>query len=376
MTEYLRDQIREVISHPGINTDMKRIAGMILDEKRISPDDGLLLFEQGEPGFLGMLAGFVRKKKNDDEVYFIRNFHIEPTNVCVNKCRFCSYSHHFSKIRWELTPEEILEKVKTQGPDVREIHITGAVHPERDLTYYGDLLKAIRTLRPDLHIKAYSAVELDYMITRSGLSFEEGIRYLHQCGLDSIPGGGAEIFDETIRKEIAPTKSSPEVWLKIHETAHQLGLTSNATMLYGHIESFAHRIDHMERLRKLQDITRGFNAFIPLKFRNKNHELGDIPETSVVEDMRNYAVSRIYLDNFPHLKAYWPAIGKTNAQLALDFGVDDLDGTINDSTRIYSLAGADDQNPVMTTTEMEDFIRKAGKVPVERDSLYRKITLR
>ena len=374
--EKFSDRIAQLAAGPGIPEELKRIAGTVLDGKRITPDEGILLFEKGEPGFLGMLAEFVRREKNGNEVYFIRNFHIEPTNVCVNKCRFCSFSHHFSSVQWELTPEEILEKVKEQEPSVREVHITGAVHPKRDIQYYGELLKAIRSERPGLHIKAYSAVELDYMIRKSGMTFSEGLAFLKECGLDSIPGGGAEIFDATIRKEIAGMKSTSEDWLAIHETAHRQGIPSNATMLYGHVENYAHRIDHMERLRRLQDLTGGFNAFIPLKFRNKNHELGDIPEVSVMEDMKTYAVSRIYLDNFIHLKAYWPAIGKKNSQLSLAFGVDDLDGTINDSTKIYSLAGADDQNPSMTSSEMEEFIRQAGKVPVERDSLYRRIPAR
>jgi aminodeoxyfutalosine synthase len=371
--ETLSGRISELSKGPLIPQDLKDVAASVLNGKRISPADGILLFEKGDPGFLGMLAEFVRREKNRDEVYFIRNFHIEPTNVCVNKCRFCSFSHHFSSIRWELTPAEIIEKVSEQEPDVREVHITGAVHPQRDIQYYGDLLQSIRAARPSLHIKAYSAVELDYMIRKSGMTFAEGLAYLKECGLDSIPGGGAEIFDETIRRDIAGMKSSSLDWLAIHETAHRIGIPSNATMLYGHVENYSHRIDHMERLRRLQDRTGGFNAFIPLKFRNKNHELGDIPEVSVIEDMKTYAVSRIYLDNFPHLKAYWPAIGKKNSQMSLAFGVDDLDGTINDSTKIYSLAGADDQNPAMTISEMEEFIRQAGKVPVERDSLYRKI---
>jgi aminodeoxyfutalosine synthase len=371
--EKLKERILEAAGASHLAPELKAVANHVLDGRRITPAQGLLLFERGDPGFLGMLAEFIRKQKNGDDVFFIRNFHIEPTNVCVNKCRFCSFSHHFSKEQWELTPEEILDKVKEQGPDVREVHITGAVHPNRDIIYYGELLKAVRALRPGLHIKAYSAVELDYMVRKSGMTFEEGLTYLHDCGLDSIPGGGAEIFDETIRKEIAGMKSTSEDWLLIHETAHRLGIPSNATMLYGHVETYVHRVDHLERLRLLQDRTGGFNAFIPLKFRNKNHELGDIPEVPVTEDMKNYAVSRIYLDNFPHLKAYWPAIGKQNSQLALGFGVDDLDGTINDSTKIYSLAGAGDQNPAMTTSEMEEFIRLAGRTPVERDSLYQRI---
>jgi aminodeoxyfutalosine synthase len=315
----------------------------------------------------------VRKRKNGDLASFIRNFHIEPTNICVNRCSFCSYSHHFSRTSWELTVEEMLDKVAKQDASVRELHITGAVHPERDIIYYGDLLKRIKGVRPGLHIKAYSAVEMDYMIRKSGMGITEALSYLKSCGLDSIPGGGAEIFDEALRKEICGMKSSSQAWLEIHETAHSLGIPSNATILYGHRESFAQRIDHLERLRRLQDRTGGFNAFIPLKFRNGNNEMSAIREVPVTEDMRMYAVSRIYLDNFPHLKAYWPAVGRNLARIALSFGVDDLDGTINDSTRIYSSAGSAEMSPVMTVSEMVTMIREAGRVPVERDSLYNNI---
>jgi aminodeoxyfutalosine synthase len=362
--------LRETISSTRIKEPLKAIAEKVLKGERITPGEGLILFHEGELGLLGMLAGYIRFMKNGKNAYYIRNFHIEPTNICVNKCRFCSFSHHFSKDQWELTLDEILGKVLEQGRDVREVHITGAVHPGRDIYYYGEILTKIREIRSDLHIKAYSAVELDYMIRRAGMTFAEGLSYLIACGLNSIPGGGAEIFDEKIRGEICGMKSSSEDWLLIHETAHKLGLTSNATMLYGHLETYEHRIKHLERLRMLQDRTHGFNAFIPLKFKNRNHELGNIPEVSITEDMKNFAVSRIFLDNFVHIKAYWPAIGKTNASLALEFGVDDMDGTINDSTRIYSLAGAEEQNPVMTTSEMADLIRNSKRTPVERDSLY------
>ncbi len=352
---------------------MKVIADKVNRAERISPEDGLLLFEHGELGFLGMLADLVRERLNGNKAYFIRNFHIEPTNICVNKCKFCSYSHHFSPDKWELTREEILGKVLAQDKNVGEVHITGAVHPDRDIHYYGELLKLIREARPDLHIKAYSAVELDYMIAKAGMDIEAGLAYLKSCGLDSIPGGGAEIFDETIRKIICGMKSTSEAWLAIHEAAHRLGLPSNATMLYGHREHYSHRIDHLDRLRRLQDRTSGFNAFIPLKFRNTNNEMSGITEVSVVEDMKMYAISRIYLDNFPHLKAYWPAVGRKLARVSLSFGVDDLDGTINDSTRIYSLAGAEEQSPVMTVSEMREMITDAQRVPVERDSLYRAV---
>jgi aminodeoxyfutalosine synthase len=363
-------EVSALISGSGITSTLAALCRKILKGGRILPGEGLMLFEEAPLGLLGTLAEFVRARKNGNRVYFIRNFHIEPTNVCVNKCRFCSFSHHFSKNQWELTLDEILDRIASDGPGAAEVHITGAVHPKRDLYYYGEILKEIRKRQPGLHIKAYSAVELDYMIRKAGLSFGEGLEYLKSCGLDSIPGGGAEIFDEAIRQDICGMKSSSSDWLQIHETAHRLGIPSNATMLYGHVETYTHRIDHLERLRRLQDRTRGFQAFIPLKFRNWNNEMEQLPELPVTDDMRNYAVSRIYLDNFEHLKAYWPAIGKQNAILSLSFGVDDLDGTINDSTRIYSLAGAEEQNPAMTSAEMNSLILGAGRVPVERDSLY------
>jgi aminodeoxyfutalosine synthase len=211
------------------------------------------------------------------------------------------------------------------------------------------------------------------MITRAGLNISEGLGLLKEYGLDSIPGGGAEIFDEKLRKMICDEKSSSEKWLSIHETAHHLGIPSNATILYGHMETYAHRIDHMERLRALQDKTAGFNAFIPLKYKKSNNSMSYLGEVNVIEDLRNYAVSRIYLDNFPHIKAYWPMIGKESAQLSLSFGVDDMDGTIDDTTRIYSMAGAEDENPAMSTDEICRLIREAGYIPVERDSIYNPI---
>jgi len=264
-------EIQKIIQYTGVSDVLSEIARKTLHGERISPDEGVVLFNQGGLGFLGLLADFVRESKNGNKAFYIRNFHIEPTNICVNKCKFCSYSHHFSPEKWELTVDEILDKVLSQDDNVSELHITGAVHPDRDIHYYGDLVKQIKRIRPGLHVKAYSAVELDYMIDRSGMQIREGLEYLKSCGLDSIPGGGAEIFDAAIRKNICGMKSTSEKWLDIHETAHQLGIPSNATMLYGHLESYFHRIDHLERLRQVQDRTGGFNAFIPLKFRNSNN---------------------------------------------------------------------------------------------------------
>jgi aminodeoxyfutalosine synthase len=213
-------------------------------------------------------------------------------------------------------------------------------------------------------------VELDYMFRKAKVSVEEGLKILKEAGLDSIPGGGAEIFNEKVREKICADKVNGEGWLFIHEMAHKLGMHSNATMLYGHIESYADRIDHMSRLRALQDRTGGFNTFIPLKFRNGDNDMSHIPEVSVIEDFKTYAVARLYLDNFAHLKAYWPMLGRKNAQLSLAFGVDDIDGTIDDTTKIYSMAGSEEQNPAMTTEEIVTLIKQVNRKPVERDTLY------
>jgi aminodeoxyfutalosine synthase len=319
------------------------------------------------------LAGIVRRRHNGNQAYFNRNFHIEPTNKCIYNCRFCSYHKpEGDPESWEYSHEEMLEIVKRfDDKAVTEVHIVGGVHPAYDLHYWGSLIKKIKAYRPSLHIKAFSAIELDYMISLAGCSIEEGLALLKGYGLDSIPGGGAEIFDEKLRKIICNEKPSSKQWLKIHETAHRLEIASNATMLYGHIETYAHRINHMERLRSLQDKTMGFNAFIPLKYKQSNNSMSYLGEVNTLEDLRNYAVSRIYLDNFNHIKAYWPMTGKECAQISLSFGTDDMDGTIDDTTRIYSMAGSKEENPAMSTDEICTLIRQAGFTPVERDSLYR-----
>ena len=357
------------------DSELLLIANKIKDNIRITPEDGLLLYKRADLALIGLLAGTVRRKGNGNFAYFNHNFHIEPTNKCIYNCRFCSYHKPAGDPEsWEYSHEEMLDIVKKfDAKDVTEVHIVGGVHPTHDLHYWGSLLKKIKEHRSALHIKAFSAVELDYMITRTGLTLEEGLRYLKDYGLDSIPGGGAEIFDEKLRKIICDEKSSSQLWLKIHETAHRIGIQSNATILYGHMETYKHRIDHLERLRALQDKTGGFNAFIPLKYKKSNNSMSYLGEVSIIEDLRNYAVSRIYLDNFPHIKAYWPMIGKESAQLSLSFGADDMDGTIDDTTRIYSMAGSKEENPTMSTNDICQLIRDAGFTPVERDSLYRPI---
>jgi aminodeoxyfutalosine synthase len=362
-----------LINQANLDKDLKKIAEKVLNEKRITTSEAITLYEKGELGYLGVLANYIREKKNGNYTYFNRNFHIEPTNLCVFDCKFCSYSRNFKQKEeaWEMTEEEIYDFVrKYDGQPVTEVHIVGGVHPKLNLEFFARILRNLRKIRPDIHRKGFTAVELEYMFRKAKVSIREGLTYLKENGLQSLPGGGAEIFDETIRKEICADKCDSKTWLEIHETAHQLGLSSNATMLYGHIETYAHRVDHMNRLRELQDRTGGFNAFIPLKFRNKNNQMSHIPEVSTIEDLRNYAVARIFLDNFSHIKAYWPMIGRETAALSMSFGVDDLDGTIDDSTKIYSMAGSEEQNPALSTKELVNLIKNHGRHPVERDTLY------
>jgi aminodeoxyfutalosine synthase len=360
------------IQNSSIPDNLKQIAEKVFSGKRISREDGILLYEKGELGFLGSLANHIREQKNGDNTYFNKNIHVEPTNVCINNCSFCSYSRKQNETGcWELNLEDILEIIKKhKGKNISEIHIVGGVHPERDLQFYCDMLKGVKEIMPNIHIKAFTAAEIDFMIKKSGYTLGDGLDLLKKSGLDAIPGGGAEIFDEEIRKIICPEKITGQEWLDIHEESHKHGIPTNATMLYGHMENYAHRIDHLDRLRTLQDKTGLFQAFIPLKFRNKNNKLSHLAEVSGVEDMKNYAISRIYLDNFNHIKAYWPMIGKEATQLALSFGVDDIDGTIEDTTKIYSMAGSEEQSPALSTEEIVALIKTVKRTPIERDTMY------
>ena len=365
--------IQELFSSGKLQDDLAEIVNKITHSIRITPDEALILYEKADLGLLGALANQIREVKNGHFTYFNRNFHIEPTNKCVFTCKFCSYSRLIqqSEDAWELSEQEMLDIVrKYDGIPVTEVHIVGGVHPKMSIHFFANLIRQIKELRPEIHIKAFTAVELEYMFRKAKLSYEDGLKLLKDHGMDSLPGGGAEIFDEEVRNLICKDKATAKEWLDIHETAHGLGMHSNATMLYGHIESYAHRIDHMNRLRELQDRTHGFNTFIPLKFRNAGNEMSHIREVSVTEDLRCYAMSRIFLDNFTHLKAYWPMIGKSTTQLLLNFGVDDIDGTIDDSTKIYAMAGAEDQHPAMTTKDLVELIKGVGRHPVERDTLY------
>jgi aminodeoxyfutalosine synthase len=356
--------------------ELQRIGEKIIAGERITEREGLELFERGSLPYLGALANWVREKLHGNKTYFNRNFHIEPTNVCVFTCQFCSYSRLYAHRDegWELSQQQMLDIVKKyDGKPVTEVHIVGGVHPKMNLEFFAELLQKIKAHRPELHIKGFTAVELDYMFRKAKLSVEEGIKRLHAAGLDSMPGGGAEIFHPDVRNVISADKVDAEGWLAIHEAAHREGMHTNATMLYGHIESYVHRLDHMNRLRELQDRTHGFNTFIPLKFRNKDNDMSHVAESSIVEDMKLYAVARLFMDNVPHLKAYWPMLGRQNAQLTLSFGVNDLDGTIDDTTKIYSMAGSEEQTPSLSTAQLVTLIKQVGREPVERDTLYNEV---
>lgn len=367
------DQVRTLVSLSNVSEALKTIAEKVLAEQRITPAEGLLLYEEADLNFVGMLANYIREKRHGDFVFFNHNIHIEPTNICVYDCKFCSYSRliKHKEEGWEMSEEQILDKIRSyEGQKITEVHIVGGVHPKMGLDFFANMIKNIKAIRPDIHVKAFTAVELHYMCKKAKVSYAEGLRILKEHGQGSLPGGGAEIFHPDIRTQICEDKCTADEWLAIHEAAHNLGMPSNATMLYGHIEKYEHRIDHMERLRTLQDKTSGFNTFIPLKYRNQGNQMSHVPEVSIIEDLRNYAISRIYMDNFGHVKAYWPMIGRQIAQLSLAYGVDDMDGTIDDTTKIYSMAGAEEQNPSLTTRQLAEMIKQVGRRPVERDTVY------
>lgn len=363
---------RELLLSATLPSNIEPIVQKVLTSERLTVSDAVTLFEQADLGLLSLLASYANHRKNGDEVAFNKNFHIEPTNICVYKCKFCSYQRELGQEgAWEMSLKQIEELSATfKERGITEVHIVGGVHPKWDVDYYGKMVQRVKQMLPEVHVKAFSAIELHFIFAKAKLSYREGMRKLKSYGLDSIPGGGAEIFDADIRSKICPDKAKAEQWLGVHEAAHLEGVSSNATMLYGHVESFMHRVLHMEQLRILQDKTGGFNCFIPLKFRKANNPLSYLGETNTVDDLKTFAVARLFLDNFNHIKAYWPMLGKEVTKMALSFGVNDIDGTIDDTTKIYSMAGVEDQKPKMTVTDLTALITSAGKLPVERDSCY------
>nr|MBC7612463.1 aminofutalosine synthase MqnE [Pseudopedobacter sp.] len=370
-------QLETILKDQNLPKQHRIIAEKVKKSERITFDEGVYLFEKGELSYVGVLANYIREKRYGNNTYFNRNFHIEPTNLCVYDCKFCSYSVLIKERSegWEYTTEDMLNIVKSyDGQPVTEAHIVGGVLPQYDMAFYQKLFSEIKKHRPDLHVKALTPVEYHYIFKKAKVDYATGMKLMKEAGLESMPGGGAEIFHPEIREQIAKDKCNADQWLQIHEEWHKLGMRSNATMLYGHIEKFWHRVDHMERLRDLQDKTGGFQTFIPLKFRNQDNQMSNVPESTVVEDLRNYAISRIYLDNFDHIKAYWAMISRSTAQLSLNFGVDDIDGTLDDTTKIYSMAGAEEQHPGMSTMELVKLIKAVGRKPIERDTLYNVVT--
>lgn len=352
------------------SSELERIFSKIERRERITAAEALTLWSDAPLARMGAAAMAIKRERSGDMVFYNNNIHIEPTNICVFKCRFCSYRRaRGEEGSWLLTLDDIAKKAaERRGTGITEVHIVGGVHPDHTLEDYEAMITAVRRELPGVTIKAFTAVELAHIIDKAGVPLTEGLRRLVKAGMGAIPGGGAEIFDEQIRAQICPEKGSTAQWLTVHEAVHSMGLTSNATMLYGHIERPEHRIDHMLRLRELQDRTGGFNAFIPLKFRALNNSMEACGETGIVDDMRTLAMARIFLDNFPHIKAYWPMYGLVATEMALAFGADDVDGTIDNTTRIYSMAGADEA--VMTTGELFELAARAGLRAVERDTYY------
>ena len=356
----------------GFSPRLRAVVDKVAGGGRIDGGEALVLWEEAPLALMGTLAFDIKRRKSGDKVFYNRNFHIEPTNICLFNCRFCSYRRpEGSPEAWDYSMEEVERIAESRaGTPVTEVHIVGGVHPRHGLHYYADMIRRVKRILPHAAVKAFTAVELAYMIDREGLTDREGLSLLKDAGMAAIPGGGAEIFDEQVRREICPEKCGAERWLSLHGAAHEIGIPTNATILYGHVENIGHRIDHLDRLRSLQDATGGFDAFIPLKFRKEGNALSGAGEVSVVEDLKTIALSRIYLDNFPHIKAYWPMYGKVTTEMALTFGADDIDGTIDDTTRIYSMAGAEDAHPTLGLEEIGRMAASAGLTAVERDTFY------
>lgn len=347
------------------------ISNAVRRGERISIEAALKLWREAPLWLLGELATARKRKASGQTVYYNRNVHLEPTNICLFNCEFCSFRRREGDPdAWYMSLDEIEARAKElQGTDITEVHIVGGVHPKHDLDTYCAMIRRVKSMLPHVTVKAYTAVEIFYMIRHEGVSVVEGLRRLKEAGMECIPGGGAEIFDAELRKKICPDKCSSEEWLAVHRAAHNMGIATNCTMLYGHIETLEQRVDHLNRLRELQDEAPGFDAFIPLKYHSRGNRMSEAGECSVEDDLRMIAISRIFLDNIPHIKAYWVSYGKATTEMALMFGADDIDGTIGDTTKIYSMAGGV-ARPTMSVEELEAMVVAAGYRPVERDSHY------
>ncbi len=352
---------------------LEAIREKVLRGERLGFEDGLALFNEPDVLAVGQLANQVREARHGDRTYFNRNLRIEVTNVCVASCLFCSFAkleEHMPGAH-TMTLEQAwkkFEEARAAGVAPTEVHIVNGLHPGLPFSYYEDLLRGFKRIDPTVHLKCFTAVEIHFFAQHYGMTHREVLERLRAAGLDSLPGGGAEIFDEDVRRRISPDKATASEYLEVHRIAHQMGMRSNVTMLYGHIETFAHRVDHLLRVRELQDETKGFQAFIPLAFHPDGNGMKKLPAPTAMDDLRTIAVSRLMLDNVDHIKAYWVSLTPDVAQIALRFGADDIDGTIVHET-IYKAAGSRSPDG-LSYDELVRLIREAGRTPVERDTLY------
>jgi len=358
--------VKEYIKQAGLAEIYDKVVG----SERLSIEDGLKLYRTDDILAVGYLANIARQRLNGDRAYFIYNQHINYSNVCTNLCKFCAFGREKGDdLAYEMSVEDVKAKVSQRLDEpIVEIHMVGGIHPDLPFDYYLDLLQGIKEVRPGVHIQAFTCVEIAHLASLSGKSVAGTLEVLRDAGLGSIPGGGAEVFSKRIREKTCEHKLSGEKWLEIARTAHKCGLHTNATMLYGHIETYEERLEHLEALRTVQDETKGFLAFIPLAFHPKNTAMDSLSGTTGIDDLKTIAVSRLILDNFPHIKAYWVMIGPKLAQVALSFGADDMDGTVKEEV-ITHMAGAETDQAIGSTTLIK-LIKEAGRIPVERGTLY------
>ena len=356
---------------------LQEVASKLDAGVRLSLDDGLRLIECADLFAVGWLANRERERRHGDDTFFNHNLRLEATNVCVASCLFCS----FARLQpddtgaYTMSLEQAWNKLRERGDQaLTEVHVVNGLHPDLPFEYYTELLRGFKEIRPDIHLKCFTAVEIAFFADLYGKTDEQVLRELVDAGLDSLPGGGAEVFSDRVRQKICHDKCGTARWLDIHRTAHRLGMRSNVTMLYGHIETPRERVDHMLQARALQDETGGFQAFIPLAFHPDNNQMRKLPAPTAADSLRVHAVARLMLDNIPHVKAFWIATGLEVAQTSLWFGVDDLDGTVQEE-RIYHMAGAPTPE-TMTPQQISTLIRDAGRHPVERDTLYNVVSSR
>jgi len=359
----------------SVFSGLESIHEKVLEGKRLSFEDGLTLYQSNNLSAIGALANTVRERKNGNKTYYVRNMHINYTNICNKFCKFCAFQRtpkQEGAYSWDMTMIEQKVKEFIHLP-ISEIHMVAGINPKLPYSYYIDLLKTVKQLRPNVTIKAFTMIEI-YQITKiSGKPFDETIEELKAAGLDALPGGGAEILTDRVHKEIFPNKLGPTEWLNMAKKLHQLGLRSNATMLYGHIETLEERVEHLIKLREVQDETGGFLAFIPLSFHPENTELSHLKKATGFEDLKSIAISRLMLDNIDHIKAFWIMITPRVAQLSLSFGADDMDGTILEEKITHDAGAKTPQS--LTQKQMVNLIQEAGRTPMERDALYQPVNL-